>query len=356
MKGWWWKLLSVLILLYTFTAGLLVPLKAGIEKVTPDSAEGGRTLTLSVTGYNTSFQKDETGLRAWLKLDEEHVLAARAVQAVNPTLLQATFAIPATLDLKPESYFLSLLLDAPSEGSIVLPDAVYLKPSSVAISPKQPDPAWKAIPEGLHAGMRLSYPYRNLLAETIRNTYFHVPLWFGMILILLVSVIYSIRYLTDAREAHDQMAAAFTATGIVFGLLGLATGAVWARYTWGSFWSWDIKQIVSAVALLIYMAYFVLRNSFEDEEQKARLGAVYNIFAFAALIPLLFVIPRLNSVGVSLHPGNGGNPGFGGEDLDNTMRMVFYPAIIGWTLLGVWMATLWARYYKLLKWSFERDF
>ena len=89
--------------------------------------------------------------------------------------------------------------------------------------------------------------------------------------------------------------------------------------------------------MLIYLAYFILRGSFQDETKSAKLGAVYNIFAFAALIPLLFVIPRLTD---SLHPGNGGNPALGGEDLDNTMRMIFYPSIIGWTLIGLWLATL----------------
>ncbi|MGB0864128.1 MAG: cytochrome c assembly protein, partial [Saprospiraceae bacterium] len=106
-----------------------------------------------------------------------------------------------------------------------------------------------------------------------------------------------------------------------------------------------------AIALLIYMAYFVLRGSFEDYDKRARIGAVYNIFAFAALIPLLFVIPRMTS---SLHPGNGGNPGFGGEDLDNTMRTVFYPAVIAWTLLGFWISQLLYRFEKL-KWKVLED-
>jgi heme exporter protein C len=356
MNGWWWKLLSVLILIYTFIAGLLVPLKPGIEGVTPDAAEGGQVFSLTVQGYNTSFSENSDQIRAWLKLDEEHILEARKVNVLDDMRLVAEFSFPEVLNEKPDSYFMSLLLDLPSDGAVVLPDAVYLKPSSISIQAESPDLVWQQLPEDLHKGAGLSFPYRNLLAETIRNTYFHVPLWFGMILILLVSVIYSIRYLSNPLERFDNIAVAFTATGVVFGLLGLSTGAVWARYTWGSYWSWDIKQIVSAVALLIYLAYFVLRNSFEDEERRARLGAVYNIFAFATLIPLLFVIPRLNSVGVSLHPGNGGNPGFGGDDLDNTMRMVFYPAIIGWTLLGCWMGNLLARYYRINNRILEEDF
>jgi len=82
------------------------------------------------------------------------------------------------------------------------------------------------------------------------------------------------------------------------------------------------------------------------------LTSVYNIFAFASIIPLLFVIPRLVD---SLHPGNGGNPGFGGEDLDNTMRMAFYPAIIGMTLLGLWISDLRYRLAIIADKLLERD-
>ncbi|HMQ00582.1 MAG TPA: ABC transporter permease, partial [Cyclobacteriaceae bacterium] len=84
--------------------------------------------------------------------------------------------------------------------------------------------------------------------------------------------------------------------------------------------------------------------SLKDEEQQARLGAVYNIFAFAAMIPLIFIIPRLTS---SMHPGSGGNPGFNTYDLDSRMRMVFYPAVAGWILLGVWLASLKIRLSKI---------
>jgi heme exporter protein C len=89
--------------------------------------------------------------------------------------------------------------------------------------------------------------------------------------------------------------------------------------------------------MLIYLAYILLRNSIADRQQKAKISSVYNIFAYAALIPLLFILPRLTD---SLHPGNGGNPGFNAYELDGRLRMVFYPAVIGWSLLGLWMAEL----------------
>jgi heme exporter protein C len=70
------------------------------------------------------------------------------------------------------------------------------------------------------------------------------------------------------------------------------------------------------------------------------------------LIVFLMILPRLND---SLHPGNGGNPGFNKYDLDSTMRMVFYPAVIGWILLGVWLMTLKIRIEKLKRKTLIND-
>jgi heme exporter protein C len=187
-------------------------------------------------------------------------------------------------------------------------------------------------------------PRKVVLNESIRNLYFHVPMWFGMILILGASAYHSIRYLIKPDMLHDTKADSTAKVGVLFSLLGMATGMVWAQYTWGAWWSGDPKQNTSAIAILIYLAYLVLRGSFNEEQQRARISAVYNIFAFACLVPLLFILPRLTD---SLHPGNGGNPGFGAYDLDNRMRMVFYPAVIGWTLLGFWIASLRTRILTL---------
>ena len=143
--------------------------------------------------------------------------------------------------------------------------------------------------------------------------------------------------LRNGQIQDDEYAVEFANVAILFGILGFMTGSLWGQFTWGDWLPKDPKIIAVEVGLLIYSSYFILRSSFEDEQRKARLSAIYNIFAFATFIPLVWILPRLTD---SLHPGNGGNPAFGKYDMDNGMRMVFYPAIIGWTLLGVWIAGL----------------
>jgi heme exporter protein C len=177
-------------------------------------------------------------------------------------------------------------------------------------------------------------------------------MWFAMVLMFLVSFICSIQYLIAPSEKWDNRAISFTNTGVVFGMLGIFTGMIWANYTWGSPWHGDPQQNGAAIALLVYFAYFILRGSVNNQEQKARLSAAYNIFAFMAMIPLIFIIPRITS---SLHPGSGGNPGFNTYDLDSRMRMVFYPAVLGWMLVGTWISTLQIRIKNLNEKIYELD-
>lgn len=183
-------------------------------------------------------------------------------------------------------------------------------------------------------------PALNILHESIRNLYFHVPMWFGMTALLGASVYHSIRYLIKANQSADAFAAATAKAGLMFGLCGIVTGMQWAETTWGMWWNNDPKEMTAAVGLLLYFAYFVLRNSMDDIDKRARVSAVANIFFYSVFIPMIFIVPRLTD---SLHPGNGGNPAFNTYDLDNKMRMVFYPAAIGWILLGFWLADISAR-------------
>ena len=195
-------------------------------------------------------------------------------------------------------------------------------------------------------GMLMPVPKLDILEQSIRNLYYHVPMWFGMILLMLASAINAVKYLRTSDVRFDIRSEQQARMGIVFGIMGLVTGMVWAKNTWGAYWTNDPKLNSAAIGMLMYLAYTVLRGSMEDDEKRARVSAVYNLFSFPVFVVLIFILPRLTD---SLHPGNGGNPGFNSYDLDSRLRMVFYPAVIGWTLIGFWIAQLYSRIEQLNK-------
>lgn len=198
------------------------------------------------------------------------------------------------------------------------------------------------------AGFLVDVPRQPILNETIRNLFFHVTMWFAMFILATISLIQSIKYLSGGKIINDVKAHSYASAALFFGIMGLLTGMIWVNYSWNTnpnklvLWVVeDIKLNAAAMGTLIYFVYFILRNSIEDANKRARFSAVFNIFAFVMLMLFTMVIPRMSSS--SLHPGNAGNPGFNIYDVSNSMRTVFYPAILGWTFLGVWMANLRVR-------------
>ena len=150
------------------------------------------------------------------------------------------------------------------------------------------------------AGILFDVPRLPILNETIRVLYFHVPMWFTMIFLLFLSSINAYRFISSGDLSYDLKSYNYANIGVFFGVLGIISGMIWAKYTWGTYWTNDPKLNGSAVGLLIYFSYFVLRNSVEDESKKGKISSVYNILAFSMLIPLIFILPRMTD---SLHPG-----------------------------------------------------
>ena len=350
MKNYWWKVLSIVILVSVILIGLLVPLKPGLTVIKPFSIETGQQVEVSVHGYNTFFEKAKD-LNAWLKLDEVHALEAIDIRVVSDQELMLKFDIPEQLPVPSAIGDASLVINSDVDGAFVRPSALAIRQIADSKDRSEAAEIWKSTPiDNLYALNSYRFPYRNILSETIRNTYFHIPMWFGMILIFLYAAILSVKFLRKPDYDLDDKITALIGVGILFGVMGIVTGAIWARFTWGDYWSGDIKQNMSLICLLIYSAYFMLRASMNDAERRGRVSAAYSLFAFVTMIPLLFIIPRMQD---SLHPGSGGNPALGGEDLDNTMRLIFYPAIIGWTLLGLWMAQVSFRLKRLIRKQME---
>lgn len=335
MKHWWWKVLAIGLLLVASITALRVPLAPALVHVTPDRIAPG-TASLDVTGYNTHFT-DSGALRVWLENGTAR-LCASSVDATDDTHLKITFDVPAGF----AENLSTLALFSGTDGLMSMPQALWTEGTGQGAVNTNAG----CVPGDTRSGKIFVFPNRSILYESIRNLCFHVPMWFAMITIMAISVVFSIMTLATNALDHDRSAEMAARVGLLFCALGLITGAVWARGTWGAFWTNDVKLNGAAVTALIYLAYLVLRGSVQDAHKRARLAAIYNIFAFVLLVLFLFVVPRLNAVD-SLHPGNGGNSGFNDLDLDNRLRAVFYPAVLGWILLGVWMFNLRVRAARL---------
>lgn len=193
-------------------------------------------------------------------------------------------------------------------------------------------------------GFLIQIPEIPILEQTARNLFFHVPMWMAMFSMFTVSFYYSIRYLHKPTMKFDIKAESAAKVAMAFGVCGLMTGSLWARFTWGTWWTFaEPKMNLAALAMMIYVAYLVLRSAFDDEDKRARISAVYNIFAVTTIPFLLYVVPRQLT---SLHPGADGNPAFS-EITAAELRYILYPAMIGFIALAFWIFDLTHRYRAL---------
>lgn len=193
-------------------------------------------------------------------------------------------------------------------------------------------------------GFLISIPRIPILEESARNLFLHVPMWFTMMIAFAMAFYYSIRYLNDLELKWDRKAETATAIGLLFGICGLLTGALWARFTWGTWWTFaEPRMNLSALGMLIFVAYFILRKAFNDPDKRAKIAAVYNIFGVTTIPFLLYIIPRQLP---SLHPGAEGNPAFSDMTAPE-LRLIFYPAIIGFIGLAIWMMDILNRYKEV---------
>lgn len=193
-------------------------------------------------------------------------------------------------------------------------------------------------------GFTIRIPSIDILQESARNLFLHVPMWPTMFVSFLTSFVYSFRYLNKPDLLLDRKAETATQVGILFGILGLLTGSMWARFTWGAWWTFaEPKMNLAALGLMIFVAYFILRQAFDDPEKRAKVSAVYQIFATTTIPFLFYVIPRRMN---SLHPGAEGNPAFS-EVTAVELRIIFYPAVIAFLGIAYWIMNILNRYKAL---------
>ncbi len=139
--------------------------------------------------------------------------------------------------------------------------------------------------------------------------YVHVPTAIGTYVGFIGTAIGGALYLWKGEERYDRFALSSAEVGVLFAVLMLVTGPIWAKGTWGKWWSWDLRLTVTLVLFFVYVAYLLLRSFTEGSERAARFAAVYGI-AGVALIPLNYFAIDL-AAGRAIHPENLGGDSLG---------------------------------------------
>jgi len=184
---------------------------------------------------------------------------------------------------------------------------------------------------------------RGFKGESSRIVFFHVPQAWVAVLAFCVNLVASLRYLRGRDPLDDARAAAAARLGLVFSVLATITGSLFAHVMWGSFWNWDPREVSIVILLLIYAAYFALREAITDDERRASLAAAYAILAFVTMPFLIFIVPRIY---FSLHPDTLINTR-GAMDMESRMFQVLMGSLVGFTGLFSWLYTLDVRLAKI---------
>lgn len=145
-------------------------------------------------------------------------------------------------------------------------------------------------------------PITEIHGEAGRLLFFHVPLAWTATLAFLVSGVFSVAYLLKGLDSFESTARFSAEIGLFFTVLATASGSIWSKLSWGSFWNWDPRQTSIIILMLIYLAYFSLNSSLRDSNSRGRITSAYLIIATTSLPFLIAIFPRIFG---SLHPHSG---------------------------------------------------
>jgi heme exporter protein C len=183
-----------------------------------------------------------------------------------------------------------------------------------------------------------SAPVDNVQGVIQKILYVHPPLAYGAYLGFVLTAVGGALYLWREREVWDQMAVAGAEVGVIFCTLMMVTGPIWAKGTWGHWWSWDPRLTLTLLLWFVYASYLLLRGFTEGGARTARFAAVYGLVG-TLLIPLNYFVIDLFQ-GRSMHPENLERGSLG--------------AGMGWPfLLGNLTLFLAFVYCVLLRWEIE---
>jgi heme exporter protein C len=175
-------------------------------------------------------------------------------------------------------------------------------------------------------------PLERTMGEVQRIFYFHVAAaWIGLFA-FFVTLVAGIIYLRTGRQHWDQIGLASVEIGLVFTVMTAASGSIWARPAWNTWWTWDPRLTTYTIMALIYVAYLMLRQGIEDPNRRARFAAAYGIVGFIT-VPITFFAIRIWR---TIHPvvvGNGGEQAQGSFAMAQPMVIVLLFCVATFTVL-----------------------
>jgi heme exporter protein C len=163
--------------------------------------------------------------------------------------------------------------------------------------------------------------------------YYHVPVAWAAFLAFFFNFLGSVLFLIKKDEKYDSLAKAAAETGLMFIILVLITGPIWARFTWGMYWTWEPRLTTSFILFILYLGYVLLRRFGGEGERIARFAAVLGIIAFLD-VPLVYFSMHWWAPEISAHPRSIG--------LSAEMKTVFFISLGIFTLTALFL--LWERY------------
>jgi len=159
-----------------------------------------------------------------------------------------------------------------------------------------------AVAAGVWAILVVTAPLDSVQGVIQKILYVHVPCAFASYLGFAVTGACSALYLWKHEERYDRVALSSAEVGVVFCTLVIVTGPIWAKGTWGHWWSWDPRLTVTLLQWFIYLSYLLLRSFTEGSTRTARFAAVYGVVGVIAVPLNYFAIDLFG--GASMHPEN----------------------------------------------------
>ncbi len=183
-------------------------------------------------------------------------------------------------------------------------------------------------------------PREAVMGDVQRVFYFHVSAgWVGALAFLVTAISGGV-YLAKRDRKWDRLAVASVEVGIVFTLINILSGSIWARPIWNTWWTWDPRLVTATIMLLLYFAYLMLRQGIDDPARRARFGSVYGIVAFVS-VPITFLSIRLFR---TIHPvviGSSDPTAEGTFEMTASMAQTLMFSVLTFTF--IYASLLWYR-------------